>query len=180
MTLDSLKDRLGDYAKDTKLNIGTVLSAEGAPDLSQPQIYGIALASAYATRNTAVVEAIRHEAGDALSDAERQAAKAAATIMAMNNVYYRFTHLVEDKSYAKLPAKLRMNVIGNPGIAKVDFELYSLAISAINGCGMCMDAHVHEVVKVGVSTLGVQSAIRIAAVVHALAQAESIATLDMQ
>jgi alkyl hydroperoxide reductase subunit D len=92
----------------------------------------------------------------------------------MNNVYYRFVHLVSDKEYGKLPAKLRMNVIGSPGIAKVDFELYALAVSAINGCGMCMDAHVHEVAKAGVSRVGVQSAIRIAAVVNATAQALSI------
>jgi alkyl hydroperoxide reductase subunit D len=64
-----------------------------------------------------------------------------------------------------------MNVIGNPGIAKVDFELYCLAVSAINGCGMCMEAHVHEVEKAGTSKLGVQSAIRIASVINSLAQA---------
>jgi len=170
MTLEALKDSLDDSAKDTKLNLGTVLTTDGAPDLTQNQILGIALASAYSTRNNAVIDAIRTEAA-VLSEAELKAAKAAATIMAMNNVYYRFVHLVSDKEYGKLPAKLRMNVIGNSGIAKVDFELYSLAVSAINGCGMCMDAHVHEVEKAGVSKVGVQSAIRIASVVNSLAQA---------
>lgn len=177
MTLDVLKDRLGDYAKDIKLNISNVLSTDGAPDLTQNQIYGIALASAYSTRNTSVVHAILAEA-QSLSDAERHAARAAATVMAMNNVYYRFVHLVKDKDYGTFPAKLRMNVIGNPGIPKVDFELYSLAVSAINGCGMCLDAHVHEVTKAGVTQIGVQSAIRIAAVVNALAQAEIIAAIE--
>lgn len=177
MTIDVLKDRLEDYAKDVKLNLSAVLSVDGAPELTKNQIYGVALASAYATRNPAVVAAITAEAAGTLSEAEVLAAQSAATIMAMNNVYYRFNHLVSDKDYGKLPAKLRMNVIGSPGIAKVDFELYSLAISAINGCGMCMDAHVHEVIKAGVSKLGVQSAIRIAAVVHAVAQAESIASM---
>jgi alkyl hydroperoxide reductase subunit D len=175
--IEELKDRLGDYAKDVKLNIGTVLTTDGAPELSQNQIYGVALASAYATRNAAVVAAVAAEVDAVLSAQEKQAAKAAATIMAMNNVYYRFTHLVSDTEFATLPARLRMNVIGNPGIPKVDFELYSLAVSAINGCGMCMDAHVHEVRKGDVSALGIQSAIRIAAVVGAVAQAEVIATL---
>ncbi len=174
MTLDVLKDSLGDFAKDTKLNISTVLTAEWAADLSQNQIYGIALASAYSTRNAVVIDAIRDEVSATLPDAGRDAAKAAATIMGMNNVYYRFTHLVSDREYAKLPAKLRMNVIGSPGIAKVDFELYCLAVSAINGCGACMDSHVAEVVKGGISRLGVQSAIRIAAVVNALALAQGI------
>lgn len=178
MTMELLKDRLGDYAKDVKLNISNVLSVDGAPELSQNQIYGIALASAYSTRNAAVVDAVLAEVSAVLSAEEMQAAKSAATIMAMNNVYYRFVHLVADQEFSKMSAKLRMNVIGNPGIAKVDFELYSLAVSAINGCGMCMEAHVHEAIKAGLSRIAVQSVIRIAAVVNALAQGEVIAALD--
>ena len=150
------------------------LSPEGAADLTPNQIAGIALASAYATRSVAVIDALKQEFASTLSDAERNATKAAASVMAMNNVYYRFAHLVSDKDYAKLPAKLRMNVIGSPGIPKVDFELYSLAISAINGCGMCMDAHVAEVTKAGISKTGVQSCIRVASVVNAAAQALAI------
>jgi len=178
MSVQELKSQLGDYAKDTKLNLGSVLTEEGAQDLSQNQIYGIALASSYATKNGGVIVAIKEEVAATLSDAELNAAKAAATIMAMNNVYYRFVHLVSDKDYGKLPAKLRMNVIGAPGIPKVDFELMSLAVSAINGCGMCMDAHLNEVIKAGVSKTGVQSAIRIAAVINAAAQALEIADVN--
>ncbi len=177
MTIEQLKDSLGDYAKDIRLNLGSVLTTEGAPDLLLNQIYGIALACAYSTRNALVIDAVKSEAIVALSEAELQAAKSAATIMAMNNVYYRFTHLMGDKDYSKLPAKLRMNVIGSPGIPKVDFELYSLAVSSINGCGMCMEAHVHEVTKGGISKTGVQSVIRIASVINAAAQA---LTIDQQ
>lgn len=167
----------GEHAKDIKLNLGSVLTEEGAPDLKQNQIYGIALASAYATKSVAVVSAVLREASS-LSAEEIHAAKAAATIMAMNNIYYRFNHLVSDKEFSKMPAKLRMNVIGAPGIAKADFELMSLAVSAINGCGMCMDAHVHEVGKAGVSKTGVQSAVRIAAVINAAAQAVAISDME--
>lgn len=174
MTIEALRDSLGEFAKDIKLNLGSVLSETGAPDLTLNQIYGIALAAAYGTKNVEIFEGIRAEAAGTLSDVEVNAAKAAAAVMAMNNVYYRFVHLVSDKEYGKLPAKLRMNVIGNPGIPKVDFELYSLAVSAINGCGMCMDAHVNEVIKGGVTPLGVQSAIRIASVVNAAAHANYI------
>jgi len=173
MTLEALKDSLGDFAKDIKLNLSTVLTIEGAPDLQQKQIYGIALASAYSTKNRAVIDAVIQAAG-ILSGAELNAAKAAASIMAMNNVYYRFVHLISDEEYGKMPAKLRMNVIGNPGIEKIDFELYCLAVSAINGCGKCMDAHAHEVAKAGVSKLGIQSVIRIASVINAVTQAASI------
>ncbi len=178
MTLETFKDSLGDFAKDIKLNLGAVLTPDGAPELTQSQIYGIALASAYSTRSAAVIDAVKSEAAGTLSEAELHAAKAAATIMAMNNVYYRFVHLVTDKEYGKLPAKLRMNVIGSPGIAKVDFELYCLAVSAINGCGMCMDAHAHEVTKAGViGKTGVQSVVRIASVINAAAQADHIGGL---
>lgn len=171
MTLETLKDSLDDSAKDVRLNLGTVLTEDGATGLTQSQIFGIALASAYSTRNLTVIEGVRADASSVLSEAELRAAKAAATIMAMNNVYYRFTHLVGDKEYGKLPAKLRMNILANHGIAKTDFELYALAVSAINGCGMCMEAHVYEAEKAGMSKQGVQSVIRIAAVINSLAQA---------
>src|SRR3546814_4876536 len=89
--------------------------------------------------------------------------------MAMNNVYYRFVHIAANKEYGKLPARLRMNVIGKPGVEKVDFELWSLAVSAINGCGMCIDAHEHELRKGGLPTEAIQAAVRIASVVPAVA-----------
>jgi alkyl hydroperoxide reductase subunit D len=89
--------------------------------------------------------------------------------MAMNNVYYRFTHLVEKDEYQRLPARLRMNVMANPGSAKENFELWSLAVSAINGCGKCVSAHEKVLREAGMSAEQVQAAVRIAAVVHAVA-----------
>ena len=89
--------------------------------------------------------------------------------MAMNNIYYRSIHLLSNKEYGKLPARLRMNIIGNPGVEKLDFELWSLAVSAINGCGMCLDSHEREVIGKGASKEGVQDALRIASVLHAAA-----------
>lgn len=172
MALAELKSALSSYAKDIKLNLGRVLAADGMDGLSRDAVAGIALASAYATKHKDVITAITEEV-DASSEIV-DAAKAAATVMAMNNVYYRFVHLVSDGEYAKMPANLRMNVISNPGIDKIDFELMSLAVSAINGCGMCMDAHVAEVIKGGVTRQGVQTAIRIGAVLSAAAQALEI------
>jgi alkyl hydroperoxide reductase subunit D len=91
--------------------------------------------------------------------------------MAMNNVYYRFTHLVSDTDYRSMPARLRMQVIANPGVPKADFELACLAVSAINGCGACLEAHAHQVTTAGLTKEAVQSAVRIAAVLQATAQA---------
>jgi alkyl hydroperoxide reductase subunit D len=171
MDLTNLKSSIPEHAKDLKLNVSTVLSAEGAPGLSEPQIYATALASAIAARNPALLREIEAVVLPRLEPAQVNAARAAAAIMAMNNVYYRFLHLVGNDEYAKLPAKLRMNVIGNPGVDKTDFELYSLAVSAINGCGTCVAAHERVVRKGGVTAEGVQSAVRIAAVIHGVAVA---------
>jgi lipoyl-dependent peroxiredoxin subunit D len=168
MSIELLKNKLPDYARDISLNLVTVFSEAGAPDLSQKQIYSIALSTAFATKHAFIIDCIQQEVSSLLSNADIQAAKAAATIMAMNNIYYRFVHLVGDKSFSIMPAKLRMNVIGNPGVEKIDFELNCLAVSAMNGCGMCMDAHTHELVKAGVSQLAIQSAVRIASVVNAV------------
>ncbi len=174
MNLELFADSLRDYARDIKLNLGTVLTPEGAPGLSRSQILGVALASSYATRLAVLVQAVDETAGGALTDAHREAAKAAATIMAMNNVYYRSQHLAGDAELSQLPARLRMNVIGKPGIEKVDFELYCLAVSALAGCGKCITSHMAEVKKAGISSEGVQSAIRIASVINAAAQAHFI------
>jgi alkyl hydroperoxide reductase subunit D len=165
MTIESLKEKLPDYAKDIKLNLG---SLAGEVSLTTQQRAGCFIASALASRNAEVTQAIVAEFGPQLSPEALTAAKAAASIMAMNNIYYRFVHLVGG-DYEKLPARLRMNVIGKPGIEKVDFELWSLAVSAVNGCGMCLTAHEKVVREGGLSQEQVQAAVRIAAVVHAVA-----------
>jgi len=166
MSLDSLRDQIPDYAKDIRLNLGT-LASETA--LSDQQKWGAFLASAMATGNAQVIAAIVAETNGKLSEEASTAARSAAAIMAMNNVYYRATHLMISDEYQKMPAKLRMNVIGNPGVDKVDFELWSIAVSAINGCGMCLDSHEKVVRKAGLSAEQVQSALRIAAAVNAAA-----------
>ena len=166
MSLDMLKSRLPDYAKDLRLNLGTVLTA---PGLTPRQAWGTALASAIAARNPEVIAAIESEAAHHLDPVAMNAVRAAAAIMAMTNIYYRFTHLVSAKDYASMPAKLRMTVIANPGVDAVDFELWSLAVSAINGCGQCIDAHERQVTAKGASRETVQNVIRIAAVVNAVA-----------
>jgi alkyl hydroperoxide reductase subunit D len=167
--MDTLRQRIPDYARDLRLNLSSVLTPQGAPGLSDAQVWMTALASAIASRNAELARVVEAEATAKLQPAEIEAARAAAAIMGMNNVYYRFLHLVEDEEYAKLPARLRMNVIGNPGIAKADFELVSLAVSAVNGCGKCVTAHERVLRQHEVGREAVQSAVRIASVIHAVA-----------
>jgi alkyl hydroperoxide reductase subunit D len=169
MTIEALKNALPDYAKDLKLNLGSLATEIS---ISPQQRAGTFIASALASRNAEVTRAIVAEFGPQLSAEALAAAKAAAAIMGMNNIYYRFAHLVGG-DYPSMPAKLRMNVIGRPGVEKVDFELWSLAVSAVNGCGMCMESHEKVVRQAGLTQEQVQAAVRIAAVVHAVA-----ATLD--
>lgn len=171
MNLNELKAQIPDYAKDIRLNLDSVLSESGAAGLNQKQIAIIAMASAIASRHAPLTSAITAQFADVLSESEANGARAAAAIMGMNNVYYRFVHLVGDEEYSKLRASLRMNVMANPGCDKVDFELASLAVSAIKGCGMCLESHEKTLRKHEVPALAIQSAARIAAVVHAAAVA---------
>jgi alkyl hydroperoxide reductase subunit D len=168
-SLDAIRDALPDYARDLRLNLGSVLAPTGAPGLSERQIWSVALAAAIAARHVPLARDIEALATAHLTAAEVNAARAAAAIMGMNNIYYRFLHLVEDEEYQQLPARLRMNVLANPGVDKQDFELLSLAVSAINGCGTCVASHERQLRQHGLSREAVQSAVRIAATVHAVA-----------
>jgi len=169
-TLDAIRESLPGYARDLQLNLGSVLSPAGAPGLDERQIWAVALAAALGSRNPAFARDLGALAASHLDAAHVTAAHSAAAIMGMNNVYYRFLHLVEDAEYAKLPARLRMSVIGNPGIARADFELLALAVSAINGCGSCVAAHERQLRQHGLEREAIQSAVRIASVVHAVAR----------
>jgi alkyl hydroperoxide reductase subunit D len=168
MTIEVLKERIPDFAKDVRLNLSSLASDE---TLGEQTKYGLLVATAIATRNVEVIAAIEAEAAGKFSPAALGAAKSAAAIMAMNNVYYRFVHLASNKDYATMPARLRMNVIANPGVDKADFELWSLAVSAINGCGMCIDSHEKVLLQAGVSTATIQTAVRFAAIIQSVAVA---------
>lgn len=169
MSIENLRQTLPDYVKDIKLNLSSVLNEHGAPDLTKKQILAIAMTSAYSAKNAKLIAAMESEAKQELNAEELNAMKTAAIMMGMNNIYYRFLHELEDKTYTSLPAKLRMNVLAKPGIDPVSFELASLAASAINGCGMCMNAHTTQLEKSGLGKTAIQSAIRIASVIHATA-----------
>ncbi|MCC7399074.1 MAG: carboxymuconolactone decarboxylase family protein [Planctomycetes bacterium] len=157
-----------DAARDIRLNLGAVLQQSS---LAPAQKFGVALAVAQAARCPTLASAIVAAAGAELPPASHDDALAAAALMAMNNVYYRFRHLVGKPEYEQLPARLRMQRLANPASNKLDFELFSLAVSAVNGCGTCMQAHERVVIEGGLTTTQVHDAVRIAATVHAAAVA---------
>ena len=176
MSVDALKDALPAYAKDLRLNLGSVINTSTLP---VQQLWGSVLAVAVASRSPRVLAALGPAAQERLSPQAYQAALSAAAVMAMNNVYYRGVHLIGDEAYAALPARLRMAAIGNPGVERVDFELWCLAVSAVNGCGRCLESHEQELRGKGVPREAVQDALRVASVISAVATTlDAAATLD--
>lgn len=166
--IDKIRELIPDTAKDIKLNLGSVL---GAGPLSAAQRWGTAVAAASAARHPGLLAAVLADARAEVEPAVIEDALAAAALMAMNNVYYRFRHMVGKASYSEKPARLRMNRLAKPAASKVDFELFSLAVSAINGCETCVQSHEKVVVEGGLSDEHVHDAVRIAAVVQAAAVA---------
>lgn len=164
MSFSALLDRIPDYAKDIKLNLSSILTED---TLNPQQLYGTIVATALAARNPEVIAAANALGTEHLGPEALDAARAAHAIMAMNNIYYKFTGMVTNPEYKTMQARLRMNILANPGVDKGDFELWSLAVSAINGCKFCLDSHEAKLVKSGFSTAQIQTAIRIASVIHA-------------
>jgi lipoyl-dependent peroxiredoxin subunit D len=167
MSIENLKSALPEYAKDLKLNLGSITRST---ELNEEQLWGTLLASAAATRNAQVLAEVGDEAADVLSAEAYQAALGAASIMAMNNVFYRGRGFLEGK-YDDLRAGLRMNIIANPGVDKANFELWCFAVSSINGCPDCVAAHEHTLREAGVSRETIQEALKAAAIVSGVAQA---------
>ncbi len=174
MSLQRLLESLPPYAKDMKLNLSSLVNQ---PELTPVQTWGTLVAAAVACRNPEVTEAIFTEAAQHLSLELMNAAKAAATVMGMNNVYYRFLHLTPNEKYATIPAKLRMNVMRGHGADHLDFELWCTAVSAINNCGTCVSSHEKVLRDKGVGEEVILASVRLAAVLHAIAtilDAESV------
>jgi len=166
--VEELRAAIPDAAKDIKLNLQSVLQP-GA--LTPAQRWGVAIASAVATRNARLRDALLEDARNEVGAAVIDDALASAALMAMNNVYYRFRHMVGKESYSQMPARLRMQRIAKPATNKADFELFCLAVSAINGCEMCIRSHEEVVIKGGLSEEQVHDAVRIAATMSAAAVA---------
>ena len=172
--IEELRQRLPEAAKDVKLNLQSVLQQSS---LTPAQVWGTAVASAIASRHAGLAEAVLADAAEQVDANVLEDAKAAAALMSMNNVYYRFRHMIGKESYSQKPARLRMNWIAKPLANKPDFELFCLAVSAINGCEMCVRSHEDVVLKGGLTEDQVHDAVRIAATINAAAVSLEIGAL---
>jgi lipoyl-dependent peroxiredoxin subunit D len=166
--IEALRSAIPDAAKDIRLNLSSVLQST---NLTNEQRWGVAIASALAARNHRLSHAVLADAKHQVAAAVIDDAVAAASLMAMNNVYYRFRHMAGKEAYTTKPARLRMNRLAQPATSKVDFELFSLVVSAINACETCIQAHERVVIEGGLSEDAVHDAVRIAATMHAAATA---------
>ena len=177
MNFDAIIDTLPSYAKDLKLNFSTVVRQQ--TELTEQQLWGTVVAAAIAARNEQLIVAAMDEASTHLTPEALDAAKGAAAIMAMNNVFYRFKHLASNEKYLTMRGGLRMNVMRTHGIEPLDFELWATVVSAINNCGACVDAHEKTMHEKGVTEEKILAAIRVAAVLQAVAvvlDAEKVST----
>jgi alkyl hydroperoxide reductase subunit D len=166
--LETLRGAIPDVAKDLKLNLGAVLQPG---NLTLEQVWGVAVATAIASRNPQLRQAVLEDALVTVPAEVVDDAKAAAALMAMNNVYYRFRHMIGNPEYADKPARLRMQRLAQVATNKADFELFCLAVSAVNGCELCVRSHEEVILAAGLSTDQVHDAVRIAATMHGVAVA---------
>ncbi len=163
--VDQIKEALPEYAKDTRLNLDSVVNRS---TLDSVEANGCALAAAMATGNGKLVTFIQSGLEDAT---ERDAALTAASLMAMNNVWYPYVEMAEDERLTGLPPQLRMNAISSHGgTTKARFESYSLAASIVGKCHFCVKAHYETLKKEGYSVEQLRDIGRIASVITSVAR----------
>ena len=165
MSINTLRSLIPAYGRDLALNLTNLLDET---ILTDQQKWGTFVACAHAIGVPEVLRHVEAAAIEVISPTAVTAAKSASAIMGMNNVYFRALHLLHNKEYEDMRSGLRMNILANPGVDKIDFELWAMAVSAVNACGLCMDSHEQALREHGVSALQVQATLRIAATVNAI------------
>ncbi|RYY99430.1 MAG: alkylhydroperoxidase [Chitinophagaceae bacterium] len=164
--LQALADADSRYLKDLKMNVGTALGAES---LGEKTARLIAIAVAVNEKHAGLQEAFTASARAAgATDAEIAETLACTSLMNANNVYYRFRHFMHEEFYDKAPAGIRMSIMASPVLGKELFELISLAVSAINGCELCVTSHEKNLVAHGTEKQRIHDAVRLAAVLKSL------------
>ncbi len=161
--LEDLRQSLSDATKDMRINLSNVLTGDG---LDAPQRWTIAICAALFLRSSEVAVALVAEAKDHVTEDHIEDAKAAASIMAMNTVYYRTKHMLANAEYDSMRASLRMNRLGRPATTKRQFELCAMTCAALAGCQACVQSHEASLAKEGLSKSQIHESIRIGAVVN--------------
>ncbi|MGE5681119.1 MAG: carboxymuconolactone decarboxylase family protein [Bacillota bacterium] len=165
-SLDAMAEGETRYLRDLRINLKNTLASE---NFSPKEAYLIALSIAANEKNDILVRSFSTLAEEnGAVKAEIAEAHACASMLSVNNVFYRFRHFMGKESYSSMPAGIKMNVMMNPVLGKEFFELLSLAISAVNGCESCVTSHEASLRRLGSSEARIFDAIRLASVVRGL------------
>lgn len=165
--LNSIKERIPDYAKDIRLNLDATIARSS---LAPADALGVALAAAYAAKSKTIIDAIR--GSGQLSEADANAALTAAALMGMNNIWYPYVEMADDAELKTQRPELRMNAYANHGgVDKLRFELFALAASIVGKCHFCVASHYKLLKDGGITVQQLRDAGRIAAAVNAAALA---------
>jgi alkyl hydroperoxide reductase subunit D len=160
-----IKEVLPDYAKDTKLNLDSVINRSS---LDVNVANACALSAAMATGNGKLVAFIQSSLEDTV---ERDAALTASSLMAMTNTWYPYVEMADDTNLSGLPPQLRMNAIAtHGGTSKLNFEAYALAASIVGKCHFCVKSHYDTLKAEGVPVEQLRDIGRIAAIIAAVAK----------
>ncbi|MGM0589363.1 MAG: carboxymuconolactone decarboxylase family protein [Bacteroidota bacterium] len=151
------------YLKDLRVNLKNAMKSD---HLSEEEIALLGLALATNAKNEVLKEYFRAQALEAGASEEHMGdVVACASLLAANNVFYRFRHFLDKEEYTKMPARIKMNIMAKPKVEKEFFELVSLAVSAVNGCEMCCCSHEQSLLKMGSSEERIFDAVRLASVI---------------
>lgn len=164
-SLTLLEEGASRYLRDFKLNLNSTLSSEF---LSGREIGLIGLSTAINNNNKPLADfytAFSKENGASVEEVSE--AVSCASLLSSNNVFYRFRHFTQKEKYSQIPARIRMQIMMKPVTGKEFFELLSLAISAVNGCEMCVNAHEDSLIKLGTTEERIFDAVRVASLVTA-------------
>ena len=166
MNIKELINTFPDYAKDIKLNYSKILNED---ILNKKQLYGLILISSFTTQLNSLKDAALEETKEFIDEELIEDVYGAYSIMSMNAIYYRFTHLSAENDYFTMPANLRMQYLSKYKIDKSDFEMLCLAVAIIIGCGKCINAHENILRENNISKLQIQTVARVASIVNSIA-----------
>lgn len=167
-SLDVLEEGKSRYLADLKLNFKN--SFESA-HLNKKEVALLGYALAVNAGNTALKRFFRENANaEGATEAEVAEAAACASLLSANNVFYRFRHFINKEKYNEIPARIKMNIMARPVTGKEFFELMSLAVSAVNGCEMCVKSHENSLIELGSAEERIFEAVRLGAIITSVSK----------
>ena len=167
-SLDLLEEGKSRYVADLKINFKNSFESEY---LSKKEVALLGLALSVNTANSVLKQFFRENAAaEGASEAEVAEAVACASLLSANNVFYRFRHFINKEKYNEIPARIKMNIMAKPVVGKEFFELISLAVSAVNGCEMCVKAHENSLIELGSKEERIFEAVRLGAVITSVSK----------